>query len=160
MQDKIDHVVVLMLENRSLDNVLGWLYADAKPQSFVGADTTPVYQGLQTGNYSNQYDGRVIPASFGTKGATGHAGVAAQPMRVPGFDPGEEYAHVTEQLFGSPSEPTKTNPPVGTPAAMAGFAYDYDASYESLGATRPDHGGVHARAVADPQRASRRIRGE
>ena len=131
MQDRIDHVVVLMLENRSLDNVLGWLYADEQPQQFCGADTTPVYQGLQTGNYSNTYDGRVIPATLGTKGATGHAGVAAQPLRVPGFDPGEDYAHVIQQLFGSPSAPTKTNPPVGTPAAMAGFAYDYDASYES-----------------------------
>lgn len=25
---RIEHVVVLMLENRSLDNLLGWLYAD------------------------------------------------------------------------------------------------------------------------------------
>jgi S-sulfosulfanyl-L-cysteine sulfohydrolase len=30
MRDKIDHVVVLMLENRSLDNVLSWLCAPAK----------------------------------------------------------------------------------------------------------------------------------
>jgi phospholipase C len=131
MQNKIDHMVVLMLENRSLDNVLGWLYAAEQPTRFVGADTTPVYQGLQTGNYSNTYGGRVIPVSVGTKGATGHAGVSPQPMRVPGFDPGEAYAHVTQQLFGSPSGPTTTNPPVDTPAAMAGFAYDYDASYES-----------------------------
>ncbi|MGH2687376.1 MAG: alkaline phosphatase family protein [Actinomycetota bacterium] len=131
MQDKIDHIVVLMLENRSLDNVLGWLYADEQPQRFVGGDTTPIYQGLQTGSYSNEYGGRVIPAARGTTGASGHDGVAPQPMRVPGFDPGEEYAHVNQQLFGSPSRPTTTNPPVGTPAAMAGFAYDYDASYES-----------------------------
>ena len=131
MQDKIDHVVVLMLENRSLDNVLGWLYGDQQPQLFIGADTTAVYQGLQTGSYSNQYDDRVIPATRGTTGATGHDGVAPQPMRVPGFDPGEAYAHVNQQLFGSPSAPTTKNPPSGTPAAMAGFAYDYDASYES-----------------------------
>lgn len=131
MQDKIDHVVVLMLENRSLDNVLGWLYADEQPQQFVGADTTPIYQGLQTGNYSNEYGGRVIPATRGTAGATGNDRVPPQPMRVPGFDPGEEYAHVNQQLFGSPSRPTKKNPPVGTRAAMAGFAYDYGAVYES-----------------------------
>jgi phospholipase C len=131
VQDKIDHVVVLMLENRSLDTVLGWLYADEQPQRFVGADMTPIYQGLQTGNYSNEYGGRVIPATRGTAGATGHDGVPPQPLRVPGFDPGEEYAHVNQQLFGAPSHPTTTNPAVGTPAAMAGFAYDYDASYES-----------------------------
>lgn len=131
MQDKIDHLVFLMLENRSLDSVLGWLYSDKQPQRFVGADTSPPYQGLQTGNYSNQYDGRVIPATNGTKGATGDAWIPAQPLRVPGFDPGEEYAHVNQQLFGSQAHPTTTNPPYGTKAAMAGFAYDYDASYET-----------------------------
>jgi phospholipase C len=131
MQEKIDHVVLLMLENRSLDNVLGWLYADHQPQHFVGADTTPTYQGLQTGNYSNRYKDRVISATKGTIGATGHDGVPPQPMRVTGFDPGEEYEHVNQQLFGTPDQPTTRNPPFGTPAGMAGFAYDYDASYET-----------------------------
>jgi phospholipase C len=131
VQDKIDHLVVLMLENRSLDNVLGWLYPGQQPPHFVGADTTPVYRGLQTGNYSNRYNDRVIAVTNGTTGATGHADVPPQPMRVPGFDPGEEYAHVNQQLFGSPDRPTTTNPPFGTPAAMAGFAYDYDAAYET-----------------------------
>lgn len=131
MLDKIDHVVVLMLENRSLDSVLGWLYADDQPKRFVGADTTPTYQGLQTGNYSNEYDGRVIPATRGTIGASGHNGVSPQPLRVPGFNSGEEYIHVTKQLFGSPSHPTTKNPPAGTPAAMAGFAYDYNVFYET-----------------------------
>ncbi|MDN5795984.1 MAG: hypothetical protein L0H79_09580 [Intrasporangium sp.] len=131
MRDKIDHVVVVMMENRSLDSVLGWLYPDGEPPHIVGADTTSVYQGLQTGDYSNSYDGRALPATKGTVGATGHDGVPPQPLRVPGFDPGEEYEHVTQQLFGSPEHPTKTNPPNGTPAAMAGFAYDYDAFYET-----------------------------
>jgi phospholipase C len=131
VQDKIDRLVVLMLENRSLDNVLGWLYAAQSPQHFVGADTTPIYQGLQTGSYTNNYKDRVIPVTRGTTGATGHASVPPQPMRVPGFDPGEEYAHVNQQLFGSPTRPTTANPPLGTPAAMAGFAYDYDAFYET-----------------------------
>ncbi|MCU6482463.1 alkaline phosphatase family protein [Arthrobacter sp. A2-55] len=130
MKEKIDHVVVLMLENRSLDSVLGWLYRDEQPQHFYGADTTPTYQGLQTGEYSNKYDDRTIPASYGTKGETGYAGVPPQPMRVPGYDPGEEYAHVNQQLFGSPGHSVKTNPPSGTPAPMAGVAYDYGAFYE------------------------------
>ncbi len=131
MLDTIDHVVLLMLENRSLDSVLGWLYADEQPARVVGADARPDYQGLQTGEYANEYGGRLLPATRGTTGATGKSGVAPQPLRVPGFDPNEDYAHVNEQLFGSPKHPTKTNPAVGTPAAMAGFAYDFDASYES-----------------------------
>ena len=31
LQNTIKHVVVLMLENRSFDNLLGWLYADEPP---------------------------------------------------------------------------------------------------------------------------------
>ena len=135
MKDKIDHVVVLMLENRSLDNVLGWLYDDddpsCQPSQFLGADTTPTFAGLQTGPHTNQYDGRAIPATRGTSGDSGHFWVSAQPLRVPGMDPHETYAHVNRQLFGSPDDPTTTNPPSGTPAAMAGFAEDYDAAYET-----------------------------
>ena len=71
MQDKIDRLVVLMLENRSLDNVLGWLYATRSPQHFVGADTTPIYQGLQTGSYTNSYKDRVIPVTPGHHGSDG-----------------------------------------------------------------------------------------
>lgn len=131
MRDKIDHVVMLMLENRSLDNVLGWLYAADKPTRIVGTDQTDVYYGLQSGPYSNKYGDRTIYTTRGTTGRTGHKGVPAQPLRVPGFDPGEEYEHVNQQLFGTASKPTSKNPAYGTPAGMLGFAYDYDASYES-----------------------------
>ena len=131
MRNTIDHVVVLMLENRSLDSVLGWLYPNANPPHIVGADNAPPYRGLQTGGYSNDYGGRTIRVTRGTIGETGVAGVAAQPLRVPGIDPGEEYEHVNQQLFGSPADPTKANPPKGTAAGMAGFAYDYDAAWET-----------------------------
>jgi phospholipase C len=43
----------------------------------------------------------------------------------------KEYEHVNQQLFGSADKPTEANPPYGTPAATAWFAYDYYASYES-----------------------------
>jgi phospholipase C len=129
--DSIDHLVWLMVENRSFDSTVGWLYKDTQPSKFVGADQTPIYQGLQTGSYSNEYDSTVIPVTFGTKGESGHSGVAAQPLRVTGFDPGEKYEDVNQQLFGSPNSPTNSNPPYGTAAGMAGFAYDYDAYYES-----------------------------
>jgi len=49
-----------------VDKVLGWLPADDQPQEFLGADTTPFHQCLQTGTYSNSDDGHVIPVSFGT----------------------------------------------------------------------------------------------
>ena len=60
--DKIAQIVVLMLASYFLDNVLAWLYAGERPQRFVGADTTPSDQGLQTVDSSTWYDGRMIPA--------------------------------------------------------------------------------------------------
>lgn len=115
MSEKIEHVVLLMLENRSLDNVLGWLYDGDKPNRFVGADQTSPYDGLTES----------MGITKGAVGATGTAGVPAQPLRVPGFDPNEDYGNVNQQLFGSAAHPTTANPPVGTPAAMEGFVYDY-----------------------------------
>ena len=48
---QIDTVVYLMLENRSLDNLLGWLYADEKPKNMVpSAAGGPVYDGLRENN--------------------------------------------------------------------------------------------------------------
>ena len=38
MRSKIKHVVYLMLENRSFDHVLGWLYEKDQPATFVGHD--------------------------------------------------------------------------------------------------------------------------
>ena len=37
--NKIETVVVLMLENRSLDNVLGWLYHDETPPHVFPLDS-------------------------------------------------------------------------------------------------------------------------
>src|ERR1041384_104721 len=118
MNEKIDHVVLLMLENRSLDNVLGWLYSYGdKPSQFIGTDQTQHYHGLE----------EVTGITKGTVGGTGTS-VPPQPLRVPGFDPNEQYEHTNQQLFGSPAKPTNTNPAYGTPAAMAGFAYDFTTS--------------------------------
>ena len=47
MQNQIKHVVVLMLENRSFDNVLAWLYdKDHPPQNFIPSDSNQEYIGL------------------------------------------------------------------------------------------------------------------
>src|ERR1041384_1241260 len=79
MNEKIDHVVLLMLENRSLDNVLGWLYSYGdKPSQFIGTDQTQHYHGLE----------EVTGITKGTVGGTGTS-VPPQPLRAPGFDPTE-----------------------------------------------------------------------
>jgi phospholipase C len=122
-----------MLENRSLDNVLGWLYPDAQhqPESIIGLDASPYYEGLQRGPHSNRYGDRTLPVTRGTHGKTGFSWIAAQPLRVPGMDPNERYEHVNQQLFGSPGHSAPNNPPYGTPAKMAGFAEDYGAWWET-----------------------------
>ena len=45
---KIKHIVYLMLEDRSLDQVLGWLYDDQNlPKVNIPAQAVPSYNGLK-----------------------------------------------------------------------------------------------------------------
>jgi len=101
--ETIKHIVVLMFENRSFDNVLGWLYDSKNPpprnQSFEGLDPLPP-ANVWT------YDGKTyaIQPRHGTD------------MTQPNPDPNEIYQHVTDQLFGNPPAPEPT---------MLGFLADY-----------------------------------
>ena len=90
-----DYVVVLMLENRSFDNILGYLYPN-----------NPSFDGVVGNNLSNpDENGTLVPVSVQTD------------FHQPYPDPGEEFDHITEQLFSSPT-------PSGTPQ-MQGFIKDY-----------------------------------
>jgi phospholipase C len=84
----LDHVVVLMFENRSFDNLLGRLYEPGEVASFegvIGKDlTNPIPDWA---------------ADRGNGAGNVHYGVAAD-MNTPSPDPGEEYQHVNTQLFG------------------------------------------------------------
>jgi phospholipase C len=83
----VDHVVVLMFENRSFDNLLGRLYQPGEVASF---------EGVLGKDLSNP-----VPdwAADRSGGADISYGVAAS-MNTPGTDPGEEYPHINTQLFG------------------------------------------------------------
>jgi hypothetical protein len=117
--NQIEHIVYLMLENRSIDNVLGWLYADTgnHPQYNIPAQNPPVYYGLEENKYFN------LDASgqkhYVTKGTGGW-------MNVPSFDPYEEYEHVNNQLFESEQTPVSPKPPT-----MGGFYKDFATIYDS-----------------------------
>lgn len=117
VMQQIDTIVFLMLENRSLDNVLGWLqtasnvtyFPEGSPQSFDGL----------TSNTSNSYQSRPYYAAQGTSGYV-------EPCRVPAFDPYEPLEHVQVQLYAD----AYGNMPQGdfwseTPA-MTGFVWDYN----------------------------------
>ncbi|TAM71100.1 MAG: phosphoesterase [Microbacteriaceae bacterium] len=105
----VEHLVVVMLENRSLDHMLGYLYADSGNVSASG----DVFDGL-TGTES-------CP---GTDGSL----VTVYPLNestpnlyfMPGADPGEGYRATNDQLYGSPSAPT-----TGAIPPMTGFVTNF-----------------------------------
>jgi phospholipase C len=108
----IDHIVVLMLENRSFDNLVGWLYdKKTKPQNWVSNDPKPQYQGLAFAKHCN-VDAAGNSYCVNDKGADNTS--------VPTPDPNEKFAHMTQQQYwGQP------NPVNCTKAPMDGFVRDY-----------------------------------
>ncbi len=119
-----EHLVVLMFENRSFDNLLGHLY----PPGTVPDGQS--FNGLANGAHGN-------PSPIGPIAAHVYTGGTDRIMRSPTPDPGEEYPHVNTQLFGTVDPPgnahvdfKKMSPPFnapspGTRAAMNGFVTDY-----------------------------------
>jgi phospholipase C len=88
------HVVQLMLEHRSFDHILGFLYADSGNVSPTGV----AFEGL-IGKESNP-DTNGNPVQL-FKINTAEPGV----YFMPGADPGEGYANTNSQLFGSGTAP-------------------------------------------------------
>jgi phospholipase C len=85
-ENALDHVVVVMFENRSFDNVLGRLYEEGEVASF---------EGVVGRNLSNPIPEWAEDADRGTV----PYGVAPT-MDTPNPDPGEELPHINTQLFG------------------------------------------------------------
>jgi phospholipase C len=104
----IQHIVVLMLENRSFDIMLGFLYTDQGNKSATGQP----FEGL-TGTESNPISPGKNVAVFKIQASDTNA------YYMPGSDPGEGYSATNSQLFGSTKAPT---PPVAT---NQGFISDY-----------------------------------
>jgi len=121
MQSKVRHIVHIMFENRSIDNVLGWLYAakDNQPPNMIvvgagGDPGKPFYRGLEKDRYftlekkGNRHYATPVPDN--------------NRMDVPNRDPNEEYQFVNNQCF----EVTQGNPPQGKEANMGGFYKDFE----------------------------------
>ncbi len=116
--DNIEHVVVVMFENRSFDNLLGWLYAKEgnKPPHILPPDSSPpYYEGLVEGKFCNTLAGKTLYASQPT---TGWA-PKNNPFLVPDPDPGERFTDMTFQIFG------KSDPGPTDKANMSGFLQNY-----------------------------------
>jgi phospholipase C len=124
----LDHIVVVMFENRSFDNLLGRLYEPGEVASF---------EGVAGKDLSNP----VPPwAPEAARGPVPY-GIAAT-MNTPNPDPGEEYQHVNTQLFGRIDPPSnrgvladKMTAPWNAPASsrqppsLDGFVADYISSF-------------------------------
>src|SRR5271166_1651608 len=124
----VEHIVVLVLENRSFDHMLGFLYADSGNVSPV---TKQPFEGL-TGKESNSdATGASIPVSALTPGT-------ANVYFTPGADPGEGFVATNVQLFG------KAHPPAGSSATNSGFVTDFAATLKGIDAHRPVISGTTA----------------
>ena len=100
--DQIEHVVVLMLENRSFDSMLGFLY----PKS-------PGFDGLTGTEFNLDATGTPVPV-------WNSPGSDRQTLSIPDPDPGELFTDINTQLFEAAAKP----PPGQTPS-MGGFAKNY-----------------------------------
>jgi phospholipase C len=106
----IDHVVVLMLENRSFDHMLGFLYDAANPpprgQTFDGLT------GTESNSDQNGHPVSVFKITLATPDA----------YYMPGSDPGEGYFATNIQLFDNQNAPAVAPLPQNS---NKGFVIDF-----------------------------------
>jgi len=113
---QIDHIIVVMFENRSLDNLLGDLYpAGTAPSAVLPAGGPPCFDGVLPGlnNPLSSPFGTILPQPV-------PATSPVSSSKVPDPDPEETWAHVNYQLFRSSVLPA----PLAVPG-MQGFVDDY-----------------------------------
>ena len=138
-ENGLDHVVVVMFENRSFDHLLGRLYEPGE---------VPSLEGVIGKDLSNP-----IPewAEHGADRGVVRYGVAGD-MNTPYPDPGEEYPHINTQLFGRIEPPSNRGVPTeqmiapfNAPAdpdqvpTMDGFVADYFSAFTAEMGRQPTH---------------------
>src|SRR5437667_1262965 len=124
---KIQHIVVVMLENRSFDNMLGFLYADKGnvPPINLPALDRPSFDGLLPPPNSDVFWNPSNPGFFSTPGTAADKLFASSgttgtvPFTVPNPDPNELFANFNFQIFGTQTPAENQQP------TMLGFLVDY-----------------------------------
>ncbi len=111
---KIEHIVQVMLENRSFDHMLGYLYADRGNVSAAGQ----AFDGL-TGEESNP-DGTGRSVAVYAIQATD-----PNPYLMPGADPGEGFLNTNYQLFST------DDPASGATPTSQGFVINFKSAIAS-----------------------------
>jgi phospholipase C len=103
-REGIEHVVVLMLENRSFDCMFGQLYPKSSGfEGLSGIEFNPYHAANGVVNIPVWNDTGIDPAT----------------AAIPDPDPGESFADMNAQLFGQGAAPTDEPPP------MSGFVDNY-----------------------------------
>jgi len=120
----IEHVVLLMLENRSFDNIHAWLYEDDQPKHNIpllkpGERAFEGLQGLDLNSLANKHSlVGSVPPKRGVSGLT-----------IPSHSPGEHFDQVQHQLYEfTPAEGSANDFSSITPcmtASMKGYMGDY-----------------------------------
>jgi Phosphoesterase family len=123
----LEHIVVMLFENRSLDNVLGRLYGPGDGKTFdgvIGKDlSNPIPAWAEHGA-----DRQVVPYTVATD------------MDAPNPDSGEEFYHTNTQLYGVLDDHNRFKlgeavtapwnaPPPGAVPTMDGFVADYISTF-------------------------------
>jgi len=88
--NQIEHIVVLMLENRSFDNIFGWLY-DPMNQAPFNKEPPANFDSLYGKKLAN-----LAPSGTAVSPAKGQIPTDPYP------DPGEPYEDFYEQLWRGP----------------------------------------------------------
>ena len=133
----MDHVVVVLFENRSLDNVLGHLYGPADGKTFEGVIgkelSNPIPEWAEHGG-----ERKVVPYTVATD------------MDSPNPDSGEEYPHTNTQLFNILNEPNRFKlgdeitapynaPAPGQTPTMDGYVTDYISAFTAEEGRQPTY---------------------
>jgi phospholipase C len=149
----LDHVIVVLFENRSLDNMLGHLYGPDDGKTFEGVIGKDLSNPIP--NWAEQgAEKKVVPYAVATD------------LDSPNPDSGEEWYHTNTQLFNVLDEHNRFKigegvtepwnaPPAGAAPTMDGFVTDYISTFTGeVGrrGVRPNHDRLHAEAAAGAER--------
>ncbi|MFI5365837.1 MAG: alkaline phosphatase family protein [Candidatus Binatia bacterium] len=134
----INHFVVVMLENRSFDHMLGFLYANRGNKSPLGQP----FEGL-TGNETNPDGKGGKVKAFQIRSTDPH------PYFMPGANPGEGYLNTNSQLFGTTQAPSPIVPAVKrfgvrVPTVLVSPLITAGTVYRAAGPTPFDHTSILA----------------
>lgn len=117
-KDKTEHIFVLMMENRSFDHLLGWLYdddADPPPRN-IPPRAKPTYDGLKRMAYWNHPD---PSRALDPNGRVFADKVPAGTFDAPNPSPPQVCPRVVESMFGTETPVHGVTPP------MSGFIKVY-----------------------------------